>query len=93
MAWKQSPGFTLASELIEPDAVYCLGLTLKERHACLAPIRRVPRRWTAKNFGGIEWLTESSVDLMLPDLLPRGAREIAARSLCLWHGEASDAGL
>jgi hypothetical protein len=25
-------GFTLASELINPDAVYCLGVMLKERH-------------------------------------------------------------
>ncbi len=40
MAWKQALGFTLASELFEPDSVYCAGLTLKERHACLARIRR-----------------------------------------------------
>ncbi len=28
---------------------------------CFALIRREPRPWTAKNFGGIEWLAESSI--------------------------------
>ncbi len=47
MAWKQAIGFTLASELYEPDSVYCVGLTHKERHACLARIQREPKPWTA----------------------------------------------
>ncbi len=34
MAWKQALGFTLASELIEPDAVYCVG-RYDERTPCL----------------------------------------------------------
>jgi hypothetical protein len=40
MAWKQALGFTLASELYEPDSAYCVGFMHKERHACLA--RRLP---------------------------------------------------
>src|SRR5579884_3134918 len=67
MAWKQSLGFTLASELIEPDAVYCLGATHKERCGCIARIRRKPRPWTAKNFGPVEWVPEGSIDPMLFD--------------------------
>jgi hypothetical protein len=89
MAWKQSLGFTLASELIEPDAVYCLGVTLKERYGCMARVRREPRPWTAKNFGAVEWLPENSIDPMLLDLLPRGAREITSRDLATlekWFG-------
>ena len=89
MAWKQALGFTLASELYEPDSVYCVGLFPKERLACLARIRREPKPWTAKNFGAVEWLPESSIDPMLLDLLPRGAREMTSRDLATlekWFG-------
>jgi hypothetical protein len=89
MAWKQALGFTLASEIYEPDAVYCAGVMLKERHACLARIRREPKPWTAKNFGSVEWLPESSIDPVLLDLLPRGANEITTKDLATlekWFG-------
>jgi hypothetical protein len=46
MAWKLAMGFSLASELMEPDCVYCLGVSGNEVHACLARIRRHPRPWT-----------------------------------------------
>jgi hypothetical protein len=78
MAWKQALGFTLASELYEPGSVYCAGITLKERCACLARINREPRPWVAKNFGTVEWLPEASIDPFLLDLLPRGAREVTS---------------
>lgn len=61
----------------------------KERHACLARIRREPKPWTAKSFGAVEWLAESSIDPMLADLLPRGAREMTSRDLATltkWFG-------
>lgn len=67
MAWKQAAAFTLASEIVEPDAVYCLGVTYKERAACIARIRREPKPWTAKNFGPVEWLQETSIDPVLLD--------------------------
>jgi hypothetical protein len=91
MAWKQAFGFTLASEIFEPDAVFCVGITYKERAACLARIRREPKPWTAKTFGGIEWLPESSIDPVLLDMLPKGAREIGAGDLATldkWFGAA-----
>ncbi len=81
MAWKQALGFTLASEIYQPDAVYCFGLTYKERFACLARMRREPKPWTAKNFGEVEWLPATSIDPVLVDLLPRGAREMTAKDL------------
>ena len=31
MVWKQALGFTLASELVEPDCVYCCGIGGAER--------------------------------------------------------------
>ena len=89
MAWKQALGFTLASELFEPDSVYCVGLLPKERFACLARIRREPKPWTAKNFGVVEWLPDASIDPVLFDLLPRGVREITASDLATldkWFG-------
>jgi hypothetical protein len=55
MGWKQALGFTLASELVEPDSVYCLGVSAREVCACLSRIRRRPRPWTKESFGPIEW--------------------------------------
>ena len=81
LAWKQALGFTFASELYEPDSVFCAGIFPKERHACLARIRREPKPWTAKNFGNVEWLPESSIDPALVALLPSGVREMTARDL------------
>ncbi len=89
MAWKQALGFTLASELYEPDSVYCVGFMPKERHACLARIGRERKPWTAKNFGEVEWLPDSSIDPTLFDLLPHGAREMTTRDLATlekWFG-------
>jgi hypothetical protein len=89
MAYKQTLGFTLASELIEPSSVYCVGITPKERVACLARIRREPKPWTAANFGAVEWMPESSIDPHLFEMLPQGAREMSARDLARlekWFG-------
>jgi len=82
MAWKQSLGFTLASELTEPDAVYCVGHN-DEGTLCLScwsPARA--EALAANNFGKIEWLSEGSIDPLLLDLLPRGARDITTRVGC-----------
>jgi hypothetical protein len=89
MAWKQALGFTLASELYQPDSVYCVGFMGRERHACLARIARAPKPWAAKNFGPVEWLPDSSIDPMLSGLLPRGVREMSAKDLVTlekWFG-------
>ena len=91
MAWKQALGFTLASELYEPDSVYCVGYMRQERAACLACITRQPTPWTASNFGPVLWLADHTLDPMLADLLPRGERAIGANELATletWFGYA-----
>jgi len=89
MAWKQALAFTFASELHVPDAVYCVGISPKERCACLARIQREPKPWTSKSFGEIEWLAETSIDPALVELLPSGALEMTAKDLATiekWFG-------
>lgn len=81
MAWKQSPSFTLACELAEPDCIYALGVSHKEVHACAAMIRREPRPWTKMNFGAVEWLPRASVGHEMIDILPRGARTLSQRDI------------
>lgn len=81
MAWKQSLAFTLATELIQPDAIYCLGVGVKERYGCISRIKREPRPWTSANFGEVEWLSESSIEPVFVELLPKGVREITANDM------------
>lgn len=90
MVWKQAWGFVLASELNEPDAVYALGVTASETHACLARIRRAPRPWTKHNFGAVEWLPAASVDPVLAALLPRTPRALTpkeVKAMTGWFGK------
>ncbi|MGO8952054.1 MAG: hypothetical protein ACLQF2_01765 [Rhodomicrobium sp.] len=68
MAWKLSPGFTLASELIEPDAVHCFGATHKEQLAAISLIERNPLR-----FAKLQWLSPEQIGDEIRELLPKGA--------------------
>jgi hypothetical protein len=89
MAWKQAASFVLASELTTPDSVYALGVSHREVHACLAPIRREPRPWTKASFGPIEWLPRASIGEEMIGLLPKGSRAIDATELAMldkWFG-------
>ena len=85
MAWKQALGFTLASELIQPDCVYCLGVTAKEACACFSRIRREPRPWTKQNFGSIEWIDRTQIGQEMIDLLPRAPRAITPKETAMLH--------
>jgi hypothetical protein len=90
MAWKQAASFVLASELSVPDSVYALGCSHCEVYACLAPIRREPRPWTAASFGAIEWLPRASIGNEMIALLPKGARTIDSTELAMletWFGK------
>ena len=89
MAWKQAPSFILASELLEPDCVYAVGVSHREVHMATSVIRRTPRPWTKDNFGPIEWHDRSAVGQEVIDTLPRGARSISATELAMletWFG-------
>jgi hypothetical protein len=76
MAWKLSPAFTLASEIISPDAVYCIGVSHHECHAALSRIIREPLR-----FGEVEWLTRAQIDDAYVELLPRGEAMLDAKAV------------
>ena len=76
MRWKLSPAFTLASEIVSPDAVYCIGVSHHECHAAMSRIRRNPIR-----FGEIEWLTRAQIGDEYPSLLPRGGATLNAKEI------------
>lgn len=89
MAWKQVFGFTLASELEEPDCVSCIGMTHQVVYACLSLITRHPQPLTKKNFSPIEWCDRTQIGSELLELLPRGSRsmdEKEIRMLEKWFG-------
>ena len=85
MAWKQALGFTLASELIEPDCVYCLGVTASQVCACFSRIRRLPQPWTNASFGPIEWMDGAQIGQEMIDLFPRGPRAMMPKETAMLH--------
>jgi hypothetical protein len=76
MQWKLSPAFTMASEIISPDAVYCIGVSHRECHAAMSRIIRNPVR-----FAEIEWLTRSQIGDEYPSLLPRGKATLDVQAI------------
>lgn len=89
LVWKQAFAFTLASELHEPDSVYCVGVSIAERHACLSRITRRPQPWTASHFGAVEWLPASSIDPVIAALLPTVPRPLTPKDVAAaekWFG-------
>jgi hypothetical protein len=86
MAWKQALGFTLASELIKPDGVYCLAVTAKDACACFSRIMRQPRPWTRQNFASVEWIGRAQIGQEMIDLLPRAPRPMTPKETAILHG-------
>ena len=86
MAWKTAPCFTIASELYEPDCVYAMGISHRERYACFSRITRKP----VLDFGAVEWADDQSITASdMIALLPRGARALSSdrlRELQTWFG-------
>jgi hypothetical protein len=77
MAWKLSTGFVLATELIEPDAVYAVGVT---HWQCIGVLSRIGRQ--PLKFGPAEWLgSESVVGGELRDLLPKKSATITPATM------------
>ncbi len=66
MAWKTAWVFTVAGELLDPDAVYCFGATREDRIAAISTIERDP-----VCFSNPEWLATEQVDEEILALLPR----------------------
>jgi len=89
MAWRQALAFSLAVELVEPDAVYCVGISARARHHCQSRITRTPKPWTKANFGPVEWLPESAIDPALAELLPVQPRPLTPKEVAAadkWFG-------
>ena len=95
MVWKEAIAFTLATELAEPDAVWCGGVSHGGGglvcHACLSSIRRSPRPWTDASFRPIEWLPATTIDPVLVELLPSSPRPLTPKDMSAmvkWFGKA-----
>jgi hypothetical protein len=65
MTWKLARVFTVACELIDPDAIYCCGVTHSGRIAAISAIERDPLR-----FGNPEWLIPHDAADEIAALLP-----------------------
>jgi hypothetical protein len=92
MAWKLSPGFTLASELHEPESVYVAGIMHREQHGLISLTQRLPPNRTGTYevvFTEPRWLTREELGDDIPSLLPRGSRVITTareKELRQWFG-------
>lgn len=71
MAAVHSPGFVVAAELKEPDAVFAAGFMPGERLGMISLVERKPLR-----FGKAEWVTPEDLGPDLPALLPGGKRHL-----------------
>jgi hypothetical protein len=67
MTWKMAVVFTVAGELIDPAAVFCLGATHRDRMALISATERNPIR-----FSNPEWLAPDEVADEIAALLPHG---------------------
>lgn len=76
MASKLSPSFTMASELAEPDAVYCVGISHRECHGVLSLIKREPLRFLPE-----QWLARDEIDPEILAMLPKGKASLDQRTL------------
>lgn len=84
MAWKLSPGFILASELHEPDAVLRVGIQHNDYWALISLIERTPLA-----FSKPKSVLRENMDPVILGLLPRGGRTITksrAKELARWFG-------
>jgi hypothetical protein len=84
MAWKLSPGFILATELHEPDALVSVGVRHDDYAALISVIRREPF-----GFEPAKLLKRENMDPAMLALLPRGRRTITKarlKELTAWFG-------
>jgi hypothetical protein len=88
MQWKLSPAFTIASELIEPDAVYCVGVSHQECNGVMAVIER-DNSGMPVDFAPEQWLTHEQIGDEVPSLLPRARTKLDAHAISeleTWFG-------
>jgi hypothetical protein len=86
MAWKLSPGFVMASELHEPDAILAVGLMRDEYWALISVITREPLAFSMPKS-----VLRENMDPEILMLQPRGSRTITTsrmKELERWFGRA-----
>jgi hypothetical protein len=76
MAWKRAWVFTVAGQLMNPDAVFCFGATHLDQIGTISTIERSPVR-----FGNPEWLEPKEIAGEILALLPRGEAALKAADL------------
>lgn len=84
MAYKLSIGFTLASEMHEPDSVLAVGLLHNDFEAMISLIERKPLSFSAP-----KRVLRESIDPIILGLRPRGSRVITTakeKELGQWFG-------
>lgn len=89
MAYKLSFGFTLASEMHEPDSVMAVGVIRDDVDALISLIDRMPKLGTAPAFGPPQRVRRENVDPTILALRPRGSRTITSareKDLLQWFG-------
>lgn len=90
IAWRGAIAFTFAAEIVEPDALYCAGVSRNNRCCCMTYIQRQPRPWTASNFGPVVWPPPTSIDpelvALLPPVGPRAFTPKDAAACNAWFG-------
>jgi hypothetical protein len=87
LAWKHAFAFTLASELVAPDALWCVGITFREHLVSL--ITREPRPWTRDSFGPVKWLPAQKIGSVVRSLLPHGSPTLTNEEIAelqAWFG-------
>ncbi|MTD94379.1 hypothetical protein GIW81_08535 [Hyphomicrobium sp. xq] len=86
MAWKLAPGFVMAAEIAEPDAVFAMGVSVSDFAAAVSLITREPLA-----FSEAVWIGRDQGGEDLPSLLPRGSRTLSGerlKELDEWFGPA-----
>jgi len=89
MAYKLSFGFTLASEMHEPDSVLAVGVIREEVDAVISLIDRTPKLGAALTFKPPKRVLRDKVDPTILALRPRGSRTITSvreKELLQWFG-------
>lgn len=80
MAYRQALGFTMASEIVEPNALYCVGCLGADWLAALS-MKSEKKPFSDASFGPLQWLPDESIGAEIRALLPRGQRSISKNEL------------
>ncbi|MFA5952022.1 MAG: hypothetical protein WC807_17245 [Hyphomicrobium sp.] len=76
MAWKSCPAFTQAVELVEPEAIVCVGVSHEEVVGLISLMDRKRLRFSAP-----QGLAAAQIGDEIPALLPRGVVTLTERDI------------